>query len=122
MAGNLLAGTAVLTVDGQSYAVVGKFGYRTATVARSSLVGMDTVHGYKEKPIVGQIKATLRDTGGLSVASLNQMIGVTVVADLANGKTIVGSNMWSVSTDGEEVDSEEATVDVVWEGPDVSEN
>jgi hypothetical protein len=65
------------------------------------------------------MKAQLTDTGGLSVASLNAMTNVTVVAELANGKLITGRNMWT--TGAQEVESVEATLDVVWEGADVSE-
>jgi hypothetical protein len=123
MATNLLAGTATLTVNGQSYALRGQFGYRPGTaVGRKTISGMDGVHGYSEKVIPGQIKAQLTDTGALSVASINQMTNVTVVAQLANGKVIVGSGMWTVGDDAQNVDSEEAQFDVIWEGIDVSEN
>ena len=122
MAGSLLAGTATLSVNGATYALVGEFGYKVATVARSSLVGMDGYHGTKEKPVPGKIKAKLRDTGGLSVASSNQLTDVTVTAILANGKVIVGRQMSTVTPDGEMVESEDAVLDVEWEGPDVSEN
>lgn len=117
-----VAGTAALSVDGQSYALVGDFGYRVSMAGRKSLVGLVGVHGYKENPIVAQIMGTLRDASNLSVASLNAMTNVTVVVTLANGKTIVGRNMWTVADDGQDVKSDEATIAVVWEGPDVSEN
>ncbi len=122
MAGSLLAGTATLAVNGQTFALVGDFKYRVAKVARTSLLGMDGYHGTKAKPIPGMIGAKLRDTGGLSVAAINAMDGVVVTAILANGKTIVGRSMASVTPDGETVASEDAELDVTWEGPDVSEN
>ncbi|MBB5414108.1 phage tail tube protein [Paraburkholderia atlantica] len=116
---NRLAGTATLTVDGQNYLLVGDFEYNPSTVTRESLVGMDTVHGYSEKPRVGSISGTLRDTGGLTVADLNSMTNSTVVAELANGKTIIGRNMWTV--EDQTVKSTDATVEVKWEGPSVTE-
>src|SRR5574337_43570 len=116
---NRLAGTAYLTVDGQNFMVAGSFEYSPSTVSRETLVGMDAVHGYSEKPQQGHISATLRDSGGLSVASLNAMTGVTVVAELANGKTIVGRGMWSVET--QTAKAEDGTIEVKWEGPQVSE-
>jgi hypothetical protein len=122
MATSLLAGTATLTVNGQSYALRGQFGYRPGIVGRTTIAGMDGIHGYKEKPIASQIKAQLTDTGTLSVASINQMVNVTLVAQLANGKTIVGSNMWTAGDDAQNVDSEEAQFDVVWESNNVTEN
>jgi hypothetical protein len=116
---NRLAGTAFLSVDGVSYMLAGDFEYSPSTVSRETLVGMDAVHGYSEKPISGHINATLRDAGGLSVASLNAMTNVAVVAQLANGKTIVGRNMWTVESQTSKV--ADATIEVKWEGLAVSE-
>lgn len=116
---NRLAGTAFLSVDGVSYMLSGDFEYNPSTVSRESLVGMDGPHGYSEKPVVGHISGTLRDSGGLSVVSLNQMTNVTVTAQLANGKTIVGRNMWTV--ENQTVKSTDATIEVKWEGMSVSE-
>lgn len=119
---NRLAGTANLTVDGQAYMLAGEFEYSPSLVQRESLSGMDTVHGYSEKPIAPHIAGTLRDSGGLSVASLNAMSNVTLVVELANGKVIIGRNMWTV--EAQTVKSTDATLEVKWEGPQgsVSEN
>ena len=37
----------------------------------------------------------------MSVADFNAMTNVSVVAELANGKTIVGRNMWTVDAQDE---------------------
>nr|GAT43696.1 predicted protein [Mycena chlorophos] len=95
--------------------LAGDFEYNPSTVQRETLTGMDTVHGYSEKPVSGHISATLRDSDGLTVADLNAMVGVTVTAELANGKTIIGSNMWTV--EDQTVKSTDATLEVKWEGP-----
>jgi len=116
---NRLAGQAYLSVDGVTYMVAGAFEYSPSRVTRETLTGMDTVHGYSEKPQAGHISATLRDSGGLSVASLNDMTNVTVVAELSNGKTIVGRNMWTVET--QTAKAEDATIEVKWEGISVTE-
>ena len=116
---NRLAGTAYLSVDGVTYMLAGDFAYSPSKVSRESLVGMDGVHGYSEKPSVGHISGTLRDSGGLRLADINAMSNVTVTAELANGKTIVGRNMWTVDT--QEAKATDATVEVKWEGFDVSE-
>ncbi|BCF88671.1 MULTISPECIES: phage tail tube protein [Paraburkholderia] len=117
---NRIAGTAYLSVDGVSYPVAGDFEYDPSERARESLTGQDTVHGFSEKPKVGSIKATLRDMGGLSLKQINQMDDVTVTVELANGKTVIGRNMWTVNPQGAK--AEDATFPVEWEGPDVSEN
>src|SRR5260363_379159 len=76
-------------------------------------------HGYKETPHAGFISATLRDAGGLTVADFNAMTNVTVTVELANGKTVVGRNMWTVET--QETKAAEGTFEVKWEGPFVEE-
>jgi hypothetical protein len=116
---NRLAGTVFLYVDGQNYMLAGDFEYKPSKVARETLVGMDRVHGFAEKPVAGHIAGTLRDSGVLSVASINAMDNVTVVAQLNNGKTIVGRNMWTV--EDQTAKATDGTIDVRWEGPDVSE-
>ena len=116
---NRLAGTAFISVDGRTYMLAGDLGYDPSTVARESLVGQDRVHGYSEKPKTGSISGTLRDAGGLTVADFNAMTNVTVTLELANGKTVVGRNMWTV--DSQEVKTAEGTFEVKWEGISVEE-
>lgn len=121
MAGNpnRLAGTASITVDGTNYLLVGDFEYNPSSVTRETLSGQDGVHGFSEKKRPGSISASLRDAGNLTVADLNAMDNVTVVAQLANGKTIIGRNMWTV--EDQTVKSTDATIEVKFEGPQVSE-
>ena len=116
---NRLAGTAYVTVDGVSIMVAGQFQYRPSGVERTSLVGMDGVHGYSEKPTVGFISIQVRDSGGTTVSDFNGMTNVTVTAELANGKTILGTGMWSVNT--QDVESENATFTLRFEGGSVKE-
>lgn len=117
---NRLAGTAEVTVDGVTIMIAADFEYSPSTVDRSSLVGMDGPHGYKEKPTVGYISAQVRDSGGTTVADFNDQTNVTVTALLANGKTIIGSGLWSVGK--QEVKSEDAVFAVRWEGKSVTES
>ena len=116
---NRLAGIAYLSVDGQSYMLAGELSYQVSTVSRETLVGQDAVHGYAEKPVAGFISGTLRDSGSLTVADFNAMNDVTVVVELANGKTILGRNMWTV--EAQEVKTVEGTFEVKWEGFAVEE-
>lgn len=114
-----LAGVAYLSVDGQSYMLSGDLAYSPSKVTRETLTGQDGVHGYSEKPHAGYISGTFRDAGSLTVADFNAMTNVTVTAELANGKTIIGRGMWTV--DAQEVKTAEATFDVKWEGMSVEE-
>ncbi|MCY1195586.1 hypothetical protein AVE30378_02144 [Achromobacter veterisilvae] len=115
----LLAGTAQVTVDGNSYMIEGAAKYSASSVRRESLTGMDGYHGVKETPIPGSISFSARDAGDLTVEDFNRMRNVTVVLQLANEKTVVGRNMACV--DAQEVDTTEATFDLKFEGPSVSE-
>jgi hypothetical protein len=63
--------------------------------------------------------ARLRDSGGTNVKGLTQT-NVNVIAELANGKTIIGRSLWTVNV--QEVESEDAVFDVRWEGREVTEN
>lgn len=114
-----IAGTAYLSVDGISYMLAGSFAYSPSKFSRETMIGMDGIHGFSEKPNAGHVSATLRDAGGLSLAALNQMANVTVICTLANGKTVVARNAWTVET--QEAKAEDATVEVRWESADVSE-
>lgn len=117
---NRLAGTASVTTNGVTIMVAGQFKYSPSTVKRETLTGMDRVHGYKEKPSAPYISCQVRDSGGTTVAEFNDMTDVTVVAELANGKTIIGTGMWTVES--QEVDSEDAVFDVRWESFSVVES
>jgi hypothetical protein len=117
---NRLAGTANITVDGVTYMAAGDWAYSPSSVSRESLVGQDTVHGYSEKPVAPHINGTIRDSGGLSVASLNAITNSTVILELANGKIIIGRNMWTVET--QESKTTDGTIEVRFEGPAVTEN
>jgi len=116
---NRLAGIAYLSVDGQRYMLAGDLAYKVSTITRETMTGQDAVHGYAEKPTAGSISATIRDSGGLSVAAFNAMTNVSLTAELANGKTIIGQGLWTV--EAQEVKTAEGTFEVKWEGPLVEE-
>lgn len=111
---NRVAGIAYLSVDGVSYQLSGDLSYSVASVTRETQIGMDGVHGYSEKPYAPFIAATLRDSASLTLADFNAMTNVTLNVELANGKTIVGRNMWTV--EAQEAKAGEATFEVRWEG------
>ncbi|MBC8984032.1 phage tail tube protein [Pseudomonas lurida] len=119
MSKNLLAGTASVVANGVNYMLVGDLAYDPSTVKRETKTGQDGVHGYSEMPKPGKITGTFRDSGSLTVADFNAMTNATVVLSLANGKTVIGRNMWTI--DAQEVKTAEGTVEVSWEGPSVTE-
>ncbi len=119
MSKNLLAGTASVVANGVNYMLVGDLSYDPSTVKRETKSGQDGVHGFSEMPKAGKISGTFRDSGSLTVADFNAMTDTTVVLSLANGKTVIGRNMWTI--DAQEVKTAEGTFEVSWEGPIVTE-
>jgi hypothetical protein len=111
---NRLAGTASFTCNGVTFLLQGDLSWSSASVERESLSGMDSVHGFSEKPKPPFIEGTLRDTNGLKVSDFNAMGDANIVLSLANGKTISGSKMWCTSA--LEVKSTDATFSVRFEG------
>lgn len=116
---NRLAGVAYITVDGKSYMLAADATYSVSKVKRETLSGQSGVQGYSETPIPGTISGTFRDAGSLTVADFNAMTNATVMLELANGKMIVGRNMWTVES--QEVKTQEATFEVKFEGFSVEE-
>ena len=114
-----LAGLAWLTIDGVSYPVVSSPTWGVATRKRKTLPGMDRIHGYSEEIVPGFIAVTLRDEAGTSIAGFQDMVSVAVSLELASGKRVSGTGMWTVES--AEVDSAEATFAVRFEGEDVAE-
>lgn len=116
----LLAGTCYFSLDGQRWPLVGEFTYRCSGETREFKVGMDGPHGVKVKPIQGQIKMKLRNLGNMPIATLNDAVNATAIAELINGKTVVGRNMVRVG-DPVSADAEEGEIEITFEGPDVTE-
>ncbi|WP_419900690.1 phage tail tube protein [Roseomonas sp. USHLN139] len=115
-----LAGTAYLFVDGVQYPIASEPSYRVSTVTRTTLTGMSGVDGYSETPQPGFIAATLRDGPLVSMSDFQDMTNVSVTLQLANGKRVSGTGMWTVET--QEVNSTEGTFSVRFEGEDVRDN
>lgn len=118
---NRLAGVASVTIEGRAYSIAGEGVYRPSGSHRESLVGQDGYHGYSEMPSVGKISWKGRDSGAVSISDLSDASDATVVLSLANGKVVIGRNMARIGEGSIEVNTEDATFEVVFEGPDVKE-
>ncbi|MDE2342917.1 MAG: phage tail tube protein [Betaproteobacteria bacterium] len=115
-----LAGVASMTIDGDVWDVVGDLEYSPSTVARETLKGQTAVEGYSEMPTQGYISARLRDRADETVYSLNGKTGTTIIAQLANGKTVYGYGLWQTGEIG--VNTQEATFSIKFEGASVVES
>ena len=117
---NLIAGFASITVNGASYRLAGQCEYKVSVESREVLKGQDAVHGYKGMPDVGFITMQGRDSNDLSVFAMNELDGVTVVASLANSKTIIATNAWR-DGEGSEVNTEDGTFTIKFVSASVTE-
>lgn len=114
----LIAGTCYFSADGKRYNLVGEFAWRNSGKIREIKEGSDGIHGHKEKPRGGMIRAKLRDSGAVPLNVINDMVDVTITVELSNGKTVIGRNMFR-SGEPVEADGEEGEYSVTFEGPDV---
>ena len=114
-----LAGTAFMFIDGVEYAVVSGAGYQTSDVTRETLTGLSGIHGFSRKTVAPYIKAMIRDSRGTRVEDFTRMESVSVSMELTSGKRVTGNGMWCVNV--VEVNSDEATFEVRFEGFDVRE-
>lgn len=115
---NRLAGTASVTIDGQSYTIVGDGTYRLSSVHRETLKGQSGVEGYSEMAEEGKISWKGRDGYNVDIAALNAATNATVVLSPANGKSIIGRNMWRTG-DPIEINTEDGSFTIEFDGPDV---
>lgn len=111
---NRVGGTVFITVDGTSYLARGEFSYNCSLVERETVKGSDGIHGYIEKPFSPFIEGSLTNSGGLDVQSLNSITASTVNLQLANGKTVIGRNMWT--TEPQDVSADDGKVKIRFEG------
>lgn len=114
-----IAGVIAATINGDSWDAAGDVEYSPSTVARETLKGQSRVEGYSEMPQQGYISMNLRDRSDETVFGLNQSTDVQIILQLANGKTVVGSDMWQVGEIG--VRTQEATFSIRFESDSVVE-
>jgi hypothetical protein len=115
-----LAGLASITIDGDCWDVAGDLEYSPSTVSRETLKGQTAVEGYSEMPQQGYMSMRLRDRADETVYSLNGKTASTIIAQLANGKTVYGYGLWQTGEIG--VNTQEATFTIRFEGPSVVES
>ena len=114
MACRRVAGVAYIFVDGRQYPLRGNLTVSIDTIEREGVAGMDGVHGFIEKPRVPFIEGDFSDIGQLSLIQLQNMVDVTVTAELANGKVYVLRNAWTSTA--REFKAAEGQATVKWEG------
>jgi hypothetical protein len=114
-----LAGVASITIDGDAWDVVGDLEYSPTTVTRETLKGQTAVEGYSEMPNQGYMSMRLRDRSDEPVFNLNTKTNSTIIAQLANGKTVYAYNAWQTGEIA--VNTQEATFTVRFDSASVQE-
>ena len=111
---NAVGGTITLTVAGERQRAKGSFTYNLGHDKKEAVVGADETHGYKVMPQVPYIEGEITDHQTLDLGTLVDQTDVTVVLELANGKSIVLREGWFAG-DGN-VSTEEGNITARWEG------
>jgi hypothetical protein len=91
------AGIAYVKVDGRQLPLRGNFTVSPSPLQRAGIAGQDGVHGFSEVPRVPYIEGDVSLTPDVSIEDLDDITGATVQADLANGKSYVLREAWTVS-------------------------
>jgi len=112
--GKRVGGIIFVKVDGVQYQAKGAFDYNLGLPKKEAVVGMDSTHGYTEKPQVAYIEGTITDSSELSLSNLIGISDATVTLELANGKVIVLKNAWYASEG--KGNSEEGELEARFEG------
>lgn len=110
-----VAGLASLTINGSNMDVVGDLKYDPTSFKNERIGGQSGMLGHKRMPKDGAMSAKLLDSNGLTLRDFQDMTSVTVVAVLANGKTVSGAGL--CQTGEIEVDTTEGSFEVKFEGP-----
>jgi len=92
-----IGGIAYLRVDGNQYPLRGAFTVSPSAIERNGVAGQDQVHGYLEVPRVPFIEGDVSLDPMVSAETLEQVVGATITAELANGKVYVLRDAWCKS-------------------------
>ena len=92
MPNNRVGGFVFFKINGVQYALRGNLKYKVGTSSAEEILGQDGLHGFKRKPEAQSLECDITDRGNISIAQLNDLEGVTVTAEMDNGKTFILQN------------------------------
>jgi hypothetical protein len=102
-----IGGVAFFKLNGLQYQLRGELEVQPNTTENEWLANQDLSQVYTQKAVTPYISCKLSDSGGLSIQALQSISGVTITAELSNGKvyTLAGAAPWgefkAESTKGE---------------------
>ncbi|GBQ69651.1 phage tail tube protein [Ameyamaea chiangmaiensis NBRC 103196] len=102
-----LFGTATLTINGDTWNVVGDAQYQVSGDTNETAKGQSAVEGFGQMPQEGWIEANLRSRRDVAMSSLQGASGLTVVLTLANGVIVTATDAWQ--TEQVTVNTQEGT-------------
>ena len=108
-----LAGITAFSVNGSAFPVI-EFTWDPAISENETMTSLSGVDGYAQKPVAPFISGKFRDSAAVSVTGFTTLNNATVVVTLANGKQVVGHNLWYVGRPG--VSGADAGFDFRFEG------
>jgi hypothetical protein len=96
MAFGPVGGTVYFKLNGLQYGLRGDLEVQPNTTENEWIANQDGSQVFTQKAVTPYISAKLSDTGGLSIQALAAINGVTMTAELINGKvyTLVGAAPW----------------------------
>lgn len=108
-----LSGITAFSVNGSAISVI-EFMWDPANVENTTVTSLSGVDGFDQKPVAPYVSGKFRDTAANSVTGFTGLTNATVVVLMANGKQIVGHNLWYVGRPG--VNGADAGFDFRFEG------
>lgn len=108
-----LAGITSFSVNGSNFNVT-EFTWDPGPVERETMSSLSGIDGYKESPAAAYISGKFRDAQSVNVSGFVGLTNATIVVQLANGKQVVGHNLWYIGRPG--VSGADATFDFRFEG------
>jgi hypothetical protein len=94
-----IAGITQFSINGSAFPVI-EFTWDPAVVENETMISLSGVDGYSQKPVAPFVSGKFRDGNSVSVTGFTNLNNATVVVTLANGKQIVGHNMWYTGRPG----------------------
>lgn len=120
MANNARAGTVYVRINGTQHDLGGSVTVGPMDIERESLVGVDSIHGFKEMPKAPFIEVEFVRNKALSIQALKNIVDSTITAELVDGSVYVLRNAWYLS--GAELDAVEGKYTARFEGLAMQEN
>jgi len=108
-----LAGITAFSVNGSAFPVI-EFTWDPANMENETMISLSGVDGFAQKPVAPFVSGKFRDSAAVNVTAFTGLTNATLVLLLANGKQIVGHNLWYVGRPG--VSGADAGFDFRFEG------